>query len=115
MDPASEINDVLVATDVLITDYSSTMFDFALLDRPIVTYADDWPSYRETRGTYFDLLAEPPGLVARNQRQLVDALASGAYDGDDARTRRARFREKFCQFDDGDAAARVIRETMLTS
>ncbi len=104
-----------LAADVLITDYSSTMFDFALLDRPIITYADDWPSYRETRGTYFDLLAEPPGLVARNQTQLVDALASGDYDGDDARTRRARFREKFCQFDDGDAAARVIRETMLTS
>ena len=101
-----------LAADVLITDYSSTMFDYALLDRPIITYADDWPSYRETRGTYFDLLAEPPGLVARNQRQLEEMLVSGAYDGDDARTVRATFRERFCQYDDGQAAARVIRGVM---
>ena len=102
-----------LAADVLITDYSSTMFDYALLDRPIITYADDWPSYRETRGTYFDLLAEPPGLVARNQRQLEEMLVSGDYDGDDARTVRATFRERFCQYDDGQAAARVIRAVML--
>jgi CDP-glycerol glycerophosphotransferase (TagB/SpsB family) len=102
-----------LAADILITDYSSTMFDYALLDRPIITYADDWPSYRETRGTYFDLLAEPPGLVARNQRQLTDILASGAFDGGEARALRAAFRARFCQYDDGQAAQRVIRTVML--
>jgi CDP-glycerol glycerophosphotransferase (TagB/SpsB family) len=91
------------------------MFDYALLDRPIITYADDWPIYRETRGTYFDLLAEPPGIVARNQRQLTEALVSGLFDGDQARERRAAFRARFCQYDDGQASARVIREVMLGS
>lgn len=104
-----------LAADVLITDYSSTMFDYALLDRPIITYADDWPLYRETRGTYFDLLAEPPGLVARNQRQLTEMLVRRTYDNEDARARRAAFRERFCQFDDGRAAERVIRTVMLPS
>ena len=79
----------------------------------MITYADDWPTYRETRGTYFDLLAEPPGLVARNQRQLTEILASGAYDGVEARELRAAFRARFCQYDDGRAAERVIREVML--
>lgn len=102
-----------LASDILITDYSSTMFDYALLDRPMITYADDWPTYRETRGTYFDLLAEPPGLVARNQRQLTEILVSGAYDGAEARALRSAFRARFCQYDDGRAAERVIREVML--
>jgi len=104
-----------LAADVLITDYSSTMFDYALLDRPMITYADDWPAYRETRGTYFDLLEEPPGLVTRNQRQLTEILLSGAFDDAEARARRAAFRARFCQFDRGDAAERVIREVMLGS
>ena len=109
----AEILPCYLAADVLITDYSSTMFDYALLDRPMITYADDWPTYRETRGTYFDLLAAPPGLVARNQRQLTDMLASGAYDGDEARAVRAAFRERFCQYDDGRASDRVIRTVMM--
>lgn len=104
-----------LAADILITDYSSTMFDFALLDRPMITYADDWPTYRETRGTYFDLLAQPPGIVARNQRELTEALVSGSFDGDLARERRAAFRARFCQYDDGQASARVIRQAMLGS
>ncbi len=104
-----------LAADVLITDYSSTMFDYAILDRPIITYADDWPLYRETRGAYFDLLAEPPGLVARNQRRLTEILIERTYDGDEARALRAAFRQRFCTFDDGRAAERVIRTVMLPS
>ncbi len=53
--------DVCLAADALVTDYSSIMFDYANLDRPIVVYADDWEVYRETRGVYFDLMAAPPG------------------------------------------------------
>ena len=51
------VEDLCLAADALITDYSSIMFDYANLDRPIVVYADDWDVYRETRGVYFDLLA----------------------------------------------------------
>lgn len=111
----AEILPCYLAADVLITDYSSTMFDYALLDRPMITYADDWPTYRETRGTYFDLLAAPPGLVARNQRQLTEMLATGAYDGEEARATRAAFRDRFCQYDDGKAADRVIRTVMMST
>lgn len=109
----AEILPCYLAADILVTDYSSTMFDYALLDRPMITYADDWPTYQETRGTYFDLLAAPPGLVARNQRRLVEILATGAYDGDEARALRAAFRARFCQYDDGQAADRIIRSVML--
>lgn len=104
-----------LAADLLITDYSSVMFDYALLDRPIVIYADDWDQYREARGTYFDLLAEPPGPVAMNQRELATILGERRYRDGESEERRAAFRARFCAFDDGDAAERVIRRVMLPS
>jgi CDP-glycerol glycerophosphotransferase (TagB/SpsB family) len=103
------VEELYLAADVLVTDYSSAMFDYALLDRPIVIYAPDWELYRATRGTYFDLLAEPPGVVTRTEAELVEALRSGAYGAEPATKLRAAFREKFCTFDDGHAAERVVQ------
>ncbi|MPY30449.1 CDP-glycerol:glycerophosphate glycerophosphotransferase [Streptomyces adustus] len=105
--------DVCLAADALITDYSSIMFDYANLDRPIVVYADDWEVYQETRGVYFDLLREPPGPVARTPRELARVFADGSYAGPRSRALRAAFRERFCQFDDGRAAERVVRRVLL--
>ncbi|MFE7976442.1 CDP-glycerol glycerophosphotransferase family protein [Streptomyces shenzhenensis] len=105
--------DVCLAADALITDYSSIMFDYANLDRPIVVYADDWEVYRETRGVYFDLMAEPPGPVARTPEELARVFRDGTYAGPEARALRAAFRERFCQFDDGRAAERVVRRVLL--
>jgi CDP-glycerol glycerophosphotransferase (TagB/SpsB family) len=105
--------DVCLAADALITDYSSIMFDYANLDRPIVVYADDWEVYRETRGVYFDLPAEPPGRVARTPGELAALFQDGSYADPAATALRARFRERFCQFDDGRAAERVVRRVLL--
>ena len=63
-----------MAADVLVTDYSSLMFDYAVLDRPIVIHAPDWEVYRAMRGTYFDLMAEPPGAVTRTEAEVVAAV-----------------------------------------
>ncbi|MEA2310785.1 MAG: CDP-glycerol glycerophosphotransferase, partial [Solirubrobacteraceae bacterium] len=98
-----------LAADVLITDYSSIMFDYATLDRPIVIHAPDWERYRILRGTYFDLLAEPPGAVARSDAELIEAFRSGAVAGEEATRARAAFRERFCSLEDGHSAERVVR------
>jgi CDP-glycerol glycerophosphotransferase (TagB/SpsB family)/glycosyltransferase involved in cell wall biosynthesis len=103
------VEDLYLAADVMLTDYSSSMFDYANLDRPIVIYAPDWETYRATRGVYFDLLAEPPGLVATDEAQLAEAFTSGAAFGEPAAKLRAAFRERFCAIDDGRAAERVVR------
>jgi CDP-glycerol glycerophosphotransferase (TagB/SpsB family) len=105
--------DVCLAADALVTDYSSIMFDYANLDRPIVVYADDWDVYRETRGVYFDLMAEPPGPVAGTPEELARLFRDGSWAGPEARALRAAFRERFCQFDDGQAAERVVRRVLL--
>ncbi|GAB2612917.1 glycosyl transferase [Paractinoplanes abujensis] len=107
------VEDLYLAADVLLTDYSSAMFDFAVLDRPIVVFAPDWPVYRDVRGTYFDLLAEPPGAVATDFVTLSDLFRSGAYADETAQVARSAFRERFCYLDDGRAAERVVRRIFL--
>ncbi|MBE4740228.1 bifunctional glycosyltransferase/CDP-glycerol:glycerophosphate glycerophosphotransferase [Streptomyces caniscabiei] len=105
--------EVCLAADALITDYASLMFDYAHLDRPIVILADDWEVFRETRGVCLDLPAAPPGHVARTERELADLFRDGSYADGEAGALRAAFRERFCQFDDGRAAERVVRRVFL--
>ncbi|MEW2296009.1 CDP-glycerol glycerophosphotransferase family protein [Streptomyces sp. NPDC006743] len=105
--------EVCLAADALITDYSSIMFDYANLDRPIVVYADDWDVYRMTRGVCFDLLASPPGPVAHTPGELAALFRDGSFAGARSAALRAVFRERFCQFDDGRAAERVVRRVFL--
>jgi CDP-glycerol glycerophosphotransferase (TagB/SpsB family) len=107
------VEELCLAADALITDYSSIMFDYAVLDRPIVVHAPDWETYRAMRGTYFDLMEEPPGVVTRTTGEAVDAFRSGASEGEEARRLRAAFRARFCALEDGRAAERVVRRVWL--
>jgi CDP-glycerol glycerophosphotransferase len=107
------IEELSLAADALVTDYSSLMFDYAVLDRPIVVHAPDWEAYRTLRGTYFDLMEEPPGVVTTTERELVAALSEREAWGDEARAARAAFRERFCALDDGRASERVVRRVWL--
>ncbi|MGA5136355.1 CDP-glycerol glycerophosphotransferase family protein [Streptomyces azureus] len=109
-DPVEEL---CLAADALVTDYSSIMFDYANLDRPIVIHADDWETYRTTRGVYFDLMAEAPGPVARTQQELTEILTTEAWRDEGAAKTRAVFRRRFCEYDDGRAAERVVRRVFL--
>ncbi|MYS40047.1 CDP-glycerol:glycerophosphate glycerophosphotransferase, partial [Streptomyces sp. SID5998] len=107
------VEEVMLASDVLVTDYSALMFDYANLDRPIVLHADDWGAYAASRGVYFDVTAEPPGHVSRSPEELVRLLTSGRWrDAESARLRSA-FRARFCEYDDGWAAERVVRTLIL--
>ncbi|MBV1849493.1 bifunctional glycosyltransferase/CDP-glycerol:glycerophosphate glycerophosphotransferase [Catellatospora tritici] len=107
------IEQLYLATDVLITDYSSVMFDFGVLDRPIVIYAPDWDVYRATRGTYFDLATEGPGPFCRSQDDLVWLFEHDQVRSPEAELARAAFRRRFCHLDDGRAAERVVRHLFL--
>jgi CDP-glycerol glycerophosphotransferase len=103
------IEDLYLAADVLVTDYSSVMFDYAVLDRPIVVFASDWEEYVSLRGTYVDLLTESPGPVVRTQEELAEVLVTRrAWDDGSTALRRA-FRARFCSLEDGRAAERVVR------
>ncbi|MFI6145960.1 bifunctional glycosyltransferase family 2 protein/CDP-glycerol:glycerophosphate glycerophosphotransferase [Streptomyces sp. NPDC051109] len=107
------VEELCLASDALVTDYSSLMFDYAALDRPIVIHADDWEAYEAARGTYFDLRACPPGAIARTQDELVDIFTTGHWQGSRSAQLRSAFRSRFCSYDDGHAAERVVRHVFL--
>ncbi|MFC9246973.1 CDP-glycerol glycerophosphotransferase family protein [Streptomyces sp. NPDC057136] len=111
------VEELCLAADMLITDYSSLTFDYACLDRPIISYAPDWDAYRASRGTYFDLLSgrpgETPGAIATTQDELLEVLRSGAWDSERTKVLRKAFRDRFCPYDDGRAAERVVRRLFL--
>ncbi|QNE77016.1 glycosyltransferase [Streptomyces finlayi] len=102
-----------LASDALITDYSSLMFDYANLDRPLVIHLDDSQAYEAARGTYFDLQTFPPGVVARSQDELFDIFTTDHWRGSRSAQLRAAFRARFCPYDDGYAAERVVRRVFL--
>ena len=104
-----DIVDLYLVADILVTDYSSVMFDFAHLKRPMLFFTYDLEHYRDTlRGFYFSFEQEAPGPLIHTSPELVDAIrdidrVSGQYA-----ERYARFQELFCDLDDGGASARVV-------
>jgi CDP-glycerol glycerophosphotransferase len=106
-----DIADLYLAADVLVTDYSSAMFDFAVTGKPMLFFAYDLERYRdEVHGFYLDLEAEAPGPVLRTSDEVVDALRAGARDGHAAAY--AAFVKTYCPYDDGFASAHAIERIL---
>ncbi|MGH8892923.1 MAG: bifunctional glycosyltransferase/CDP-glycerol:glycerophosphate glycerophosphotransferase [Actinomycetes bacterium] len=106
-----DVTELMLVADVLVTDYSSVMFDFANTGRPMVFFAHDYEEYvRDERGTYVDLPDVAPGPIVTDTDGLVTALRSV----DDSRTayreRYTAFRERFCTYETGRAAEHVVKE-----
>lgn len=104
-----DIGELLLVSDVLITDYSSVFFDYAALRRPILFYTYDLENYRDRlRGFYLDFEAEAPGPLLRTNDEVAAALRSL----DEVRARYAGVLESFATTyaprDDGGASDRVL-------
>ena len=109
------MTDLLLLADVLVTDYSSAMFDFAGTGKPIVFFTPDLAHYStDLRGFYFDLLAEAPGPVVHDRAGLRDAIVASASGVPDAAaaSRAAAWRERFTPLDDGHAGERVVQRML---
>ena len=99
-----DINDLLFVADILVTDYSSIVFEFSLLGGPVVFFAYDYDEYFADRGFYFDFADYTYGPVVRTSAELADALRSATVD----QARLAVFRERFMAACDGHAAERFV-------
>jgi CDP-glycerol glycerophosphotransferase len=106
-----EVQELYLASDALVTDYSSVFFDFAQLRRPMIFYAYDLVSYRDRlRGFYLDYESEVPGPVVETEDALIDALTDLDAVAEKYAHRLDAFVQRFGPRDDGHAAERVVQE-----
>ena len=104
-----DISDLYLVADVLVTDYSSVMFDFVNTGRPMVFFTYDLESYRdELRGFYFDFEAEAPGPLVTHTSGVIDALRDLDAVQAEYADRYAHFRDRFASLEDGNAGARFV-------
>ena len=102
------ISELLAAADACVSDYSSLVFEYSLLDRPMAFFAYDQDDYDDWRGFYYDYEEFTPGPVVKTTEELVDFVAHAEERYDAARV--AAFRKKFMSACDGHATDRVCDE-----
>ncbi|UTX52131.1 CDP-glycerol glycerophosphotransferase family protein [Leucobacter aridicollis] len=110
-----DINDVILAADLLVTDYSSVMFDAAVAGTPLAFYVPDLPQYRDAeRGFTFDFEASAPGPLLQSRDELVMLAEEVREHGRSAqwivdfRPAYAAWQARFTPHDDGAASVRVV-------
>jgi CDP-glycerol glycerophosphotransferase len=108
-----DVSELYLAADVMITDYSSTMFDFAITGKPLLFYTYDLAAYRDSlRGFYFDFEPLAPGPLLETTPELIGALQDVESVSDRYADRYAAFRERFCHLEDGHATDRVVERLL---
>jgi CDP-glycerol glycerophosphotransferase len=104
-----DIADLLAAADILVTDYSSVMFDFANTGRPMLFFTYDLEHYRDRlRGFYVDFEAEAPGPLLATSDEVIAAIRDIDAVVDRYRDAYRVFAARACDLDDGHATARVV-------
>lgn len=98
-----DVSELVLLCDVLVTDYSSIVMDFALLRKRCIFYAFDLEEYERDRPFYFDYETFVPGKIVRTMPELVDEIEHGILD----LARLERFRSFHFGRPDGNAARRV--------
>lgn len=103
--PLMTTNELLVCADMLITDYSSAIFEYVLLDRPMVLFCPDYDEYAEERGFYIDFKKEMPCPIVTSADKLYEAVTnesqrfrSGGYK---------RFADRYMSACDGGSTERI--------
>ena len=101
----SDGQEVLAISDILITDYSSNMIDYILMDKPVFLYAPDLQEYEKERGlkpVYYRL----PFQICQNNKKLLESVEN--FHMDSYMKRLKEFRTQYISFDDGNSSKHVV-------
>lgn len=105
IEPSQDISSLYLISDILITDYSSVFFDYAILKRPIYFYMYDIEQYRDQlRGFYLDIYHDLPGEILDNEDDLLTKIVEQDYDYHKLES----FNQRFNNHEDGYASKRVV-------
>lgn len=101
-----EVNDVLFITDILISDYSSLIYEYATFERPMLFYAFDLEDYIATRDFYEPYEQFVPGKIVTSFNQLLESL----YNKDFNQYKVKPFLDKHFKYQDGRSSERLVRD-----
>lgn len=103
-----DIQELFLVSDMLVTDYSSVFFDYAILQRPMIFYAYDLENYRDDiRGFYLDYTTDLPGPVVTDSAALFETIGEYIKEPPDCAAANETFLARFTPHEDGAASARV--------
>ena len=105
-----DIQELYLISDILITDYSSVMFDYALLNRPILFFTYDLEFYKDNlRDFYFDINTVPGPLIGTTE-ELIDFIKSNSKEDyfEKYNTKYQAFKETYNEFDKGTSCKSVV-------
>ena len=105
----SDVSELYLMSDILITDYSSVFFDYANLKRPILFYTYDIEKYQgQLRGFYIDMEKELPGPLLMDNDEVMNAIENIDEVSEKYKNRYNEFYERFCSWDDGRSSEKVV-------
>lgn len=103
------IEKLFLITDILITDYSSLMFDYAILNKPMLFFTYDLETYKNNlRGFNLDFEEEAPGPLLETSDEVIDAIKNIDNVVESCKNKIEEFRDKFCQYESGDASKKIV-------
>jgi len=103
------VNDLMIISDYLITDYSCIMMDYSILGRPIIEFGYDYDDYSKTRGFYFDIDKEIPSHILRNEDEVIQYITATNYDEECKKV--IEFRNKHIEY--GGHASQMCVDAIL--
>lgn len=116
LDEHEDINTYLPACDLLITDYSSVLFEAALLNKPVFRLCGDFDEYRAVNGFYLDYFNDIPGPACKTTDELANAIENLSIPPTLSAEENAQwsaFTERLCTYSDGRACERILERFAL--
>lgn len=103
-----DVTELYLAADIMITDFSSVMFDYTVTGKPIMFLAPDLERYRAERGFYFDFEDTAPGPILNTEQEVLQTLGRIDQVSKLYEKRYRAWQQKFNGLEDGNSAARVV-------
>lgn len=101
----NDINHLLAVADILITDYSTIVYDYSILEKPFLCFGYDYDRYRRARGFYFDMRKEYPMGVIETEEEILNQIVTMDYAKESEKVKS--FKKKYIEAG-GDAAKRAV-------
>ena len=107
------VEEIYLVSDILITDYSSVMFDYAILDRPIFLFTYDMEEYGDKlRGFYFDITKNAPGPILFSSDEVLNAIENIDKTEKETKDLRRKFQDKFLPFECENSSEKIFNDVM---